>query len=167
MQNRFVILFLFLFIQAVSFGQDIRLYQPSNDDDSISKLTADTVVKTKFDLDFKASDGIVQVNADNRIQSLIDYNGTPQNGQSVVKLAGFRLQIYYDQEKNNVNQKKADYLARYKDHPAYINYKAPNFRLRVGNFRTRLQAQEFMNEIKIDWPDAIIVEDDIELPRLD
>lgn len=166
MQNRFVILFLFLFIQAVSFGQDIRLYQPSNDDDSISKLTADTVVKTKFDLDFKASDGIVQVNADNRIQSLIDYNGTPQNGQSVVKLAGFRLQIYYDQEKNNVNQKKADYLARYKDHPAYINYKAPNFRLRVGNFRTRLQAQEFMNEIKIDWPDAIIVEDDIELPNL-
>ena len=72
MQNRFVILFLFLFIQAVSFGQDIRLYQPSNDDDSISKLTADTVVKTKFDLDFKASDGIVQVNADNRIQTWID-----------------------------------------------------------------------------------------------
>jgi hypothetical protein len=166
MQNRFVILFLFLFIQAVSFGQDIRLYQPSNDEDSISKLTADTVVKTAFDLDFKANDGMVQVNADNRIQSLIEYNGTPQNGQSVVKLAGFRLQIYYDQEKNNVNQKKADYLARYKDHPAYINYKAPNFRLRVGNFRTRLQAQEFMNEIKVEWPDAIIVEDDIELPNL-
>ena len=82
-------------------------------------------------------------------------------------MAGYRLQIFYDQEKSSVNQKKADYLARYKEQPAYINYKAPNFRLRVGDFRTRLQAESFMNEIKVDWPDAIVVEDDIELPRLE
>jgi hypothetical protein len=30
-----------------------------------------------------------------------------------------------------------------------------------------LQAENYMNEIKVDWPDAIIVEDDIELPSLE
>lgn len=147
--------------------KDLKLYSPSAGDDSLSVLKKDTVVKTNFDLNFSNKDGVVNVIGDSRLNSLTEYQGTPQNGQNVVKMAGYRLQIFYDQEKNSVNQKKADYLARYKDQPAYINYKAPNFRLRVGDFRTRLQAESFMNEIKVDWPDAIVVEDDIELPSLE
>ena len=152
---------------VISQERDIRLYTPEVQEDSIEVTKLDTVVKTQFDLNFKANDGSVIVNSDSRIQAITEFLGTPQNGQNGVRLQGYRLQIYYDQEKNNVNQKRADYLARYKDEPAFINYKAPNFRLRVGNFRTRLQAEHYMNEVKVDWPDAIIVEDDIELPSLD
>ncbi len=163
----------FLLISIVSFSnsgfsqeRDLKLYTPSNGEDSLAVLKKDTVVKTGFDLNFSNKDGVVNVIGDSRLNSLTEYLGTPQAGQNEVKMAGYRLQIFYDQEKNSVNQKKADYLARYKEQPAYINYKAPNFRLRVGDFRTRLQAENFMNEIKVDWPDAIVVEDDIELPSL-
>lgn len=155
------------FISGFTQDTDLKLYSPSNEDDSLGILKKDTVVKTSFDLNFSNKDGVINVSGDSRLNSLTEYQGTPQNGQNAVKMAGYRLQIFYDQEKNSVNQKKADYLARYNDQPAYINYKAPNFRLRVGDFRTRLQAESFMNEIKVDWPDAIVVEDDIELPRLE
>jgi hypothetical protein len=161
------ILILFFLSNAFTQEKDIKLYSPSNGDDTISLIKKDTVVKTSFDLNYSNKDGVVNISGDTRINSLIEYNSTPQNGQNTVKMAGYRLQIFYDQEKNSVNQKRADYLARYKNEPAYINYKAPNFRLRVGDFRTRLQAENFMNEIKVDWPDAIVVEDDIELPSLD
>lgn len=165
-------LLLILAVLALTFTssaqeKDPKLYSPSNGDDSLAVILKDTVVKNGFDLNFSNKDGVVNVVGDSRLNSLTEFNATPQGGNGTVKLSGFRLQIYYDQEKNNVNQKRADYLARYKDQPAYINYKAPNFRLRVGDFRTRLQAENFMNEIKADWPDAIVVEDDIELPRLE
>ncbi len=169
---KFILIFISLIITGMfqnlkAQERDPRLYSPSTNEDTSVLIVKDTVVRNNFDLDFSKKDGAVNVNGDSRLKVLTEYNGTPQAGQNNVKMAGFRLQIYYDQEKNTVNQKKADYLARYKDEPAYINYKAPNFRLRVGNFRTRLQAEAYFNEIKIDWPDAIIVEDDIELPELD
>lgn len=169
MKQLFLITILSFIVFTSGFSQekDIKLYSPSTGEDSLSVLKNDTVVKTGFDLNFANKDGVVNVSGDSRLNSLTEYQGTPQNGQNVVKMAGYRLQIFYDQEKNTVNQKKADYLARYNEKPAYINYKAPNFRLRVGDFRTRLQAESFMNEIKVDWPDAIVVEDDIELPRLE
>ncbi len=154
-----------LFTCGFSQEKDLKLYSPSIGDDSLNVFKKDTVVQTSFNLNYSNKDGVVHISGDSRLNSLTEYQGTPQNGQNVVKMAGYRLQIFYDQEKNSVNQKKADYLARYKEQPAYINYKAPNFRLRVGDFRTRLQAESFMNEIKVDWPDAIVVEDDIELPR--
>lgn len=156
-----------LSLTGTSQEKDPKLYSPSNGEDSLAVILKDTVVKNGFDLNYSNKDGVVNVIGDNRLNTLTEYNATPQGGNGTVKLSGFRLQIFYDQEKNTVNQKKADYLARYKDQPAYINYKAPNFRLRVGDFRTRLQAENFMNEIKADWPDAIVVEDDIELPRLE
>lgn len=169
MKQLFLITILILAALTSGFSQekDLKLYSPSNGEDSVSVLKKDTVVKTGFDLNFVNKDGVVNVSGDSRLNSLSEYQGTPQNGQNVVKMAGYRLQIFYDQEKSTVNQKKADYLARYNEKPAYINYKAPNFRLRVGDFRTRLQAESFMNEIKVDWPDAIVVEDDIELPSLE
>lgn len=169
---KFILFFISLIITALfqslnAQERDPRLYSPSANEDTTLVVAKDTVVRNGFELDFSKKDGTVNVNGDSRLKTLTEYNGTPQAGQNNVKMAGFRLQIHYDQEKNTVNQKKADYLARYKDQPAYINYKAPNFRLRVGNFRTRLQAEAYFNEIKVDWPDAIIVEDDIELPELE
>jgi hypothetical protein len=168
MKHLFVFFLSAFFFSIAGYSQerDLKLYSPSTGDDSIIIMKKDTVLKTGFNLNFSNKDGVVNVVGDSRLNSLTEYLSTPQTGQNSVKMSGYRLQIFYDQEKNSVNQKKADYLARYKEQPAYINYKAPNFRLRVGDFRTRLQAESFMNEIRVDWPDAIIVEDDIELPDL-
>lgn len=146
--------------------EDLRLYQPSSNTVEENSIL-DTTVKKSFDLNFGNKDGQISIDADSRLNSLNEFSSTVQTGQSGVKMQGYRLQIYYDQEKNTINQKKADYLARYKGQPAYLNYKAPNFRLRVGDFRTRMQAEKYMFEIRVDWPDAIVVEDDIDLPSYD
>ena len=156
-------IFCSLILQAQD--RDIRLYGGPQIDSTL--VENDTLYKKQFDLNYNEKDGQINVYGDSRLDKLNEFNASPQSGQSGVKMQGYRLQIFYDQEKSIINQKKADYLARYKDQPAYVNYKAPNFRLRVGDFRTRLQAEKYMNEIRVDWPDAIIVEDDIDLPSLE
>ena len=49
----------------------------------------------------------------------------------------------------------------------YIDYKAPNFRLRVGNFRNKLEAQKLQHEIMKDFPNTLVISDSIDFPRLD
>lgn len=135
--------------------------------DTLKETEAPAGEKIKsFDLEFNGRQGEVKVVKDERIQELSKFVGEPQRGEAGVTMKGYRVQVFFDTDKDLVNQKRADYLARHDDNPAYIDYKQPNFRLRVGNFRTRLQAQQWQDEIKMDFPDAIIIEDWINLPAL-
>ncbi|MBI3510380.1 MAG: SPOR domain-containing protein [Bacteroidetes bacterium] len=79
------------------------------------------------------------------------------------KEKGYRVQIYFGADKAKANEEKAKFLGQYdKDIHAYEIYEAPNFKIRVGDFRTKLEAYAFLKKIKNEFPSAFIVESDIE-----
>ena len=45
-------------------------------------------------------------------------------------------------------------------------YASPNFKVTVGNFRTRLDAEAFLRRIKGDFPDAFIVRERFKYPSI-
>ena len=49
----------------------------------------------------------------------------------------------------------------------YTNYNTPNFFLKVGDFRTRLEAEKIKSEIEAEFPTSFVVREKINLPRLD
>jgi SPOR domain len=80
-----------------------------------------------------------------------------------MKRKGYRIQIYFGADKAKAKEMKAKFLARYSEKAkAYDIYEVPNFKIRVGDFRSRLEAYRFLREIKGDFPTAFIVESDIE-----
>lgn len=146
--------------------QDWKLYRPGNDS-SVNAVKKTAGTQTAFVLTGTGKEGNVQVIKDARIEPLTSFVGSPQNGNINVTLKGYRIQASLDRDKNKVNQLRAEYLSRFEDQPAYIDFLAPNFRLRVGDFRTKLDAYCYLEKIKAIFPDAIIVMDDIELPKYD
>lgn len=85
-------------------------------------------------------------------------------------MSGFRVQIYTDsgnRSKLRTDRVKAEFDAKYPSVPSYISYNEPDYRLRVGDFRTRLDALRFLNEISSTYLSAIIVVDKINFPPLD
>lgn len=140
---------------------DWKLFKPQQETkDSVQPVKAIT-------LEESSQPGSVQIIKDSRIDKLSEYVGTPQNGKPTVTMNGYRIQAFFDQDKNLVNQKRAEYLSQFSEQNAYIDYLAPNFRLRIGDFRTKLDAVCYLEEIKNIFPDAVIVMDDIELPPLE
>ncbi|MGQ8336400.1 SPOR domain-containing protein [Sunxiuqinia sp. A32] len=109
----------------------------------------------------------IQVQQDARIDSLlkthIDMNKR-LNGTD-----GFRLEIFFEsgigaREKALVT--KTDFLRKYQDVTAYITFLSPNFKVRVGDFRTKNEALKLKARIKRDYPNAFIVKDIIQFPEL-
>jgi len=47
-----------------------------------------------------------------------------------------------------------------------MDYSAPNYRVRVGNFRTELEAEALKQELIGIFPTALVVADKIQLPEL-
>jgi hypothetical protein len=47
-----------------------------------------------------------------------------------------------------------------------ISYFEPNFRLRIGNFRTKLEAYKTLREIAPHFPGAFVLKDQIEFKEM-
>ena len=164
---------LFLLICLTGFTQENegnwKLYSPdkkTNGNDSTVKNNGQNGTLKTIQLSPTNEQGKVEVIKDKRLDNLSTFVGNPQNTHTSVTMKGYRIQAYLDRDKNIVNQKRAEYLGKGEDQPAYIDFLAPNFRLRVGDFRTKTDAASFLEKIRSIFPDAIIVMDDIELPKL-
>lgn len=88
-----------------------------------------------------------------------------QNRQGI---SGYRIQIFFDSGNNSKTRGQSVYetfSARYPDVTAYLTFKAPNYKVRVGDFRTRLDAVRFLQQILPDYPGAYVITDHIHLPK--
>lgn len=82
-------------------------------------------------------------------------------------LQGYRVQIYFGADKAKARDVKSRFLASYASEAhAYEIYEAPNFKIRVGDFRSRLEAYRFLKKIRADFPASFIVSSEIELPAV-
>ena len=104
--------------------------------------------------------GTVTVVADPRIEELMHSYTLHKQVQQ-----GYRVQIFLGDRKT-AEETKRTFLLKYPDTPAYLSWLAPNFRLRVGDLRTRLEAERLLSELKPLHPGAYIVPDEIEMPML-
>lgn len=83
---------------------------------------------------------------------------------------GYRIQIFFDSGNNSKTRAyaiKSNFVLKYAYVNSYITYEAPNYKVRVGDFRTRLDAEKFRNEIIEEYPAAFCITDIINLPKLD
>ncbi len=115
----------------------------------------------------QSSDIFVRNNQDPKLTELVKLH--IRRNQQGGKTQGFRVEIFFSSEMN-AKQKaqsiKSEFLASYPDINVYITYVSPDFKVRVGDFRTKNDALKLMNEIQHRFPKAFVVPDLIELPRL-
>jgi hypothetical protein len=84
-------------------------------------------------------------------------------------IPGFRIQVGVEsgnQSRLRIQRKKYEFDAQYPGVNSYIDYDAPYYKLRVGDFRTRLDARRFLHVIRRQYSNAFIVVDRINFPEL-
>ncbi len=85
-------------------------------------------------------------------------------------MQGFRIQIFTasgNRSKLLTERQKAEFNSTFPGIRSYITYDEPYYKLRVGDFRTRLDAEGFMRTISSKYIYAMVVPDKINLPQLD
>lgn len=90
--------------------------------------------------------------------------------QAQPHLEGFRIQIFFDSGNNSKTKAQTvldEFIAKYPKTRGYLTFKSPNYKVRIGDFRTRLDAQRFLNELMADYPNAFIITDQINLPNVE
>jgi hypothetical protein len=107
-----------------------------------------------------SSIGSIDVLADSRIQNLVALE------KSIDEMSGYRLQICFDSDKTVIDEARNRFLKLYPLVATYVEFEAPHFNLKVGDFRTRLEAEKIKRNIFGEFVICIIHQDLIQLPRL-
>lgn len=85
---------------------------------------------------------------------------------SKAPIKGYRIKIHFGSDKNKAKEIKAKFISKFPDIAAYEKYDQPNFNIRVGDFRTKLEAYKALKEIQLEFPSSFLVQDEIEMPKL-
>lgn len=89
--------------------------------------------------------------------------------KTIQNLQGFRVQVVNTNDRKNALDVKTRLLSLFPEESTYLTYHSPYFRVQIGNFRTREDAEELLNEVKRIYPTGVfIVPAKVELiPSLD
>ena len=67
----------------------------------------------------------------------------------------YTIQLYYG-DNNTASNVIKEFRAKYNSMPSSVIYETPNYKVWVGNFRNRLEADRALLKIKPDFPSAFI-----------
>jgi hypothetical protein len=109
----------------------------------------------------------IEIIIDPRVDALIKKQGEIIPPSTVPQITGYRIQLFFDTEKNKVDDARTKFISLFPKVETYIIYMAPNYLLKVGNFRTHLEAEKVKITIDKDFPTNYIVKELINLPRID
>ena len=75
---------------------------------------------------------------------------------------GYKIQIYYGSEKE-CYEIKDEFTSLFPNIPTSIIFSTPQWKLQVGEYRSRLEADKSIQSIKKEYPSAIVLSTEIEL----
>lgn len=85
------------------------------------------------------------------------------------RYSGYRIRLYFGSSRNSREESAmavSKFNSMYPDVQVYRSYESPNFKVSVGNFRTRVDAELVLRDLKDDFPDAFIVREVFKYPSV-
>lgn len=109
-----------------------------------------TFLTLMFSLTLAAQEGEVKIEQDSDIDKLLEY----KKDIKTTKL--YRIQVFQSIDPDKAQREKSNFLNAYSEWPVEIVWNTPNYKVWVGNFATRLEADRALVKIKKNYMNAII-----------
>ena len=112
----------------------------------------------------QADSGVVVVHKDPRVDLLIKKQiqiNDITTRDSRRNVAGFRILVISSNDRNKVFSAKAKIYQQYPELKPYILYLPPNYKLKVGNFKTQEEAQPYFDRLLKMYPTGVYIIHDV------
>jgi len=134
--NKFFILYFFILLTVGSFAQD----ESQGDLQIIQDIRIDTLLARHI--------------------ALNEYNPD---------IEGWRIEIFFESGNNSKRlaiEAQSEFISKYTEVPTHLIFQEPYYKVRVGDFRSRLEAEEFLKKISNEYMNAFVVKSEIDFPKL-
>jgi len=101
-----------------------------------------------------AQEGQVTISQDPKIEQLLEEKRKVSS--SITANDRYKIQIFYG-DLQNAKKVLADFQKNFPNLDATIIFSSPNYKVQVGNFKTKIDADRNRKEILTKYPDALVV----------
>lgn len=115
---------------------------------------------------FAQSQGTLNLKQDSRIDRLMQKQREVYANNKTMN--GFRVQIFMEignEAVAHARSVKGGFEKLYPEIPVYLSYEQPYYRLRVGDFRNRVEAEKYLRILKPRYSLAFVTADIINPPQ--
>ncbi|MBF8151171.1 SPOR domain-containing protein [Winogradskyella sp. F6397] len=99
-----------------------------------------------------AQQGVVNISQDSDIDKLLEFK------KDVKTSKVYKIQVYQSNDIDKAQREKTNFLNTYNEWPTEIIWNTPNYKVWVGNFATRLEADRALVKIKENYMYANILQ---------
>ena len=108
--------------------------------------------------------GAVEVIKDPEIDSVLARRlELSKSNTGIISGSGFRIEIFSGSDRQKAYAAQAKFKSLYPRTGAYLSYERPNYKVRIGDFRTKLEAEKLVNELKPYFPELFIFSERINI----
>ncbi|RFM34612.1 SPOR domain-containing protein [Chitinophaga silvisoli] len=122
----------------------------------LSGLLIGTLASAQDNTLTAANTGGVKVVKDSRLDLLIKKQ-IYINTLAIRNQPGFRVQVISTNKRNEATDMKARVMQLYPDYRTYLDYQAPYFKVRVGDFKTRDEAADLREKLSSSFTGGVFV----------
>ena len=120
------------------------------------KYISATVLTLLLSISINAQQGEVNVDQDSDIDKLLEYK------KDIKTSKVYKIQVYQSTDPDKADREKSNFLNTYNEWPVEIVWNTPNYKVWVGNFATRLEADRALVKIKKEYMYALIFQPKLE-----
>ena len=157
MRNCGIIILIFLFgckaappASTPTYKEDLSVHRPKLEVATEQDLTSGDQLLTE---DFAPITGGIKAELDSIVKISIAANKERK------LVDGFFIQVYNGNNREQASKIRDEIAEFYPDLNPKVSYHQPNFRVKAGQFTDRLTAYRIYQDIKIDFPKALLVPD--------
>ncbi len=100
-----------------------------------------------------AQEGTVTINQDKEIEALLEIKKDIETSSN-----RYKIQVFSGASRGAAEAARAKFSESYSDWPSSLEYETPNYKIWVGNFRSRLEADRALIRIQKTFTSAFIFE---------
>ncbi|MCS6790565.1 MAG: SPOR domain-containing protein [Bacteroidia bacterium] len=89
------------------------------------------------------------------------YDKVLQNFRTATTLPGYRIQVLVTLSRSVADSMRFSLLENFPDQGVYMFYEAPAYKVRIGDFLDRREAESWIERHKKIFPDAFVVPDKV------
>ncbi len=108
------------------------------------------LIFTLFSLESHSQTGQVTIDANKNIDKLLEFK------KDIRTIDLYKIRIYSG-DRSGAENTKSQVIGLYGDWPSIMEYETPNYKVYVGNFLSRLEADRALLKVKKNYPSALIL----------
>ncbi len=137
----------------------LRTHYPFSEEKLLVAATSGTAADGASDNALPEQSATVNARLDAILETLYEQN------KAIRFMSGYRVLLYVGNTRAEADGAKSFVYRNFPDLSPYVTFEQPTYRVKIGDFMTRVEAEQVLESVKLQYTTAVIVPDKIEIRK--